>query len=159
MTRRVLTQLKELNVCLSIDDFGTGYSSLTRLQAFPVDTLKIDRSFVVSMDNDAGSREIVRIIIMLARQFGLNLVAEGAERAEQVRYLKRFGCEFAQGYFFAKPLSQQKTEKLLSAECGSVAEVHMADGIAVTGGDEEQVPSPAAMPEANSSCEGSAERM
>ena len=99
----VLSELKALGVHISIDDFGTGYSSLSRLQAFPVDTLKIDRTFISKIDTDSETREIVRIIIMLAHNLGLKVVAEGAETAEQVRVLKMLKCELVQGYFFAQP--------------------------------------------------------
>ncbi len=106
----VLSELKTLGVHLSIDDFGTGYSSLSRLQGFPVDTLKIDRSFISKMDTDS---EIVRIIIMLAHNFGLRVVAEGAETAEQVSLLKQMKCELAQGYFFARPGDHAAAQALL----------------------------------------------
>jgi PAS domain S-box-containing protein len=106
----VLSELKALGVHLSIDDFGTGYSSLSRLQGFPVDTLKIDRSFISKMETDS---EIVRIIIMLAHNLGLKVVAEGAETAEQVRLLKQLKCELAQGYFFARPGDHAATQALL----------------------------------------------
>ena len=99
----VLSELKALGVHISIDDFGTGYSSLSRLQAFPVDTLKIDRTFISKIDTDSETREIVRIIIMLAHNLGLKVVAEGAETSEQVKLLKMLKCELVQGYFFAQP--------------------------------------------------------
>jgi PAS domain S-box-containing protein len=99
----LLSELKALGVHMSIDDFGTGYSSLSRLQAFPVDTLKIDRTFVSKIDTDRETRQIVRIIIMLAHNLGLKVVAEGAETAEQVSLLKQLKCELVQGYFFARP--------------------------------------------------------
>jgi EAL domain-containing protein (putative c-di-GMP-specific phosphodiesterase class I) len=99
----VLSELKALGVHISIDDFGTGYSSLSRLQGFPVDTLKIDRTFISRIDTDRETSEIVRIIVMLAHNLGLNVVAEGVETAEQVRRLKEMDCELAQGYFFARP--------------------------------------------------------
>jgi PAS domain S-box-containing protein len=102
----VLTELKKLGVHLSIDDFGTGYSSLSRLQGFPVDALKIDRAFI-SKIGDAEGCEIVRIIIMLAHNLGLSVVAEGVETAEQAEQLKQLDCELAQGYFFARPADQQ----------------------------------------------------
>ena len=106
----VLSELKTLGVHLSIDDFGTGYSSLSRLQGFRVDTLKIDRTFISKMDTN---REIVRIIIMLAHNFGLRVVAEGAETAEQVSLLKQMKCELVQGYFFARPGDHTAAQALL----------------------------------------------
>ena len=99
----VLAELKALGVNISIDDFGTGYSSLSRLQGFPVDTLKIDRTFISQIDTDNETAEIVRIIIMLAHNLGLKVVAEGAETAKQVSLLKKLKCEFVQGYFFGRP--------------------------------------------------------
>jgi EAL domain-containing protein (putative c-di-GMP-specific phosphodiesterase class I) len=99
----LLSELKALGVHMSIDDFGTGYSSLSRLQGFPVDTLKIDRTFIAKIDTDRETRKIVRIIIMLAHNLGLKVVAEGAETAEQVSLLKQLKCELVQGYFFARP--------------------------------------------------------
>ena len=112
---RVLSQLKALGVRLGIDDFGTGYSSLSRLQHFRVDTLKIDRAFISKMDTDAESHEIVRLIIMLAHNLGLKVVAEGTETEEQVNQLKQLGCEMAQGYFFSKPIATDSIVKLLSS--------------------------------------------
>jgi PAS domain S-box-containing protein len=109
----VLSELKRLGVRLSIDDFGTGYSSLSRLQGFPVDTLKIDRTFISKMDTDSETSEIVRIIVMLAQNLGLKVVAEGAETAEQVRLLKQLKCELVQGYFFARPGDHAAAETLL----------------------------------------------
>jgi predicted signal transduction protein with EAL and GGDEF domain len=99
----VLAELKALGVHQSIDDFGTGYSSLSRLQSFPVDTLKIDRAFISNMGADAESCEIVRIIIMLAHNLGMTVVAEGVETAEQAEQLRQLDCELAQGYFFSRP--------------------------------------------------------
>jgi PAS domain S-box-containing protein len=109
----VLSQLKALGVRLSIDDFGTGYSSLGRLRRIPVDTLKIDRSFISNMDSDPENREIVRTIIMLAHNLGLKVVAEGTETEEQVTQLKQLNCEMAQGYFFSRPADDQAMLKLL----------------------------------------------
>jgi len=109
----VLAELKALGVHLSIDDFGTGYSSLSRLQGFPVDTLKIDRTFISRIDTDGETSEIVRIIIMLAHNLGLTVVAEGAETAGQVSLLKELECEQAQGYFFARPGDQAAAQALL----------------------------------------------
>jgi diguanylate cyclase (GGDEF)-like protein/PAS domain S-box-containing protein len=111
----VLARLKELGVRLSIDDFGTGYSSLSRLQGLPLDTLKIDRSFISDMHDDADKREIVRVIVMLGQQLGMKVVAEGTETADQVKYLKDLGCDYAQGYFFSRPVSARAFEELLAA--------------------------------------------
>jgi EAL domain-containing protein (putative c-di-GMP-specific phosphodiesterase class I) len=111
----VLSQLKALGVHLSIDDFGTGYSSLSRLQRFPVDTLKIDRTFVSEMDRDRDTGEIVRVIAMLARNLGLKVVAEGIERQEQMEMLRDLGCETGQGYLFSKPVSADAIEQLLTS--------------------------------------------
>ncbi len=109
----VLSQLKSLGVRLSIDDFGTGYSSLSRLRRIPVDTLKIDRAFILHMDSDPESREIVRVIITLAHNLGLKVVAEGAETEEHVNLLKQLNCEMAQGYFFSRPADDEAMLKLL----------------------------------------------
>ena len=111
----VLSQLKALGARLSIDDFGTGHSSLSRLRRIPVDTLKIDRTFISHMDTDPESREIVRIIIMLAHNLGLKVVAEGTETEEQVNLLKQLNCEMAQGYFYARPADGQAMAKLLTS--------------------------------------------
>ena len=110
----VLSELKALGVHISIDDFGTGYSSLSRLQGFPVDTLKIDRTFISKIDTDSETSEIVRIIVMLAHNLGLKVVAEGAETAEQVSLLKHLNCELVQGYFFARPGDHAAAQALLS---------------------------------------------
>ena len=112
-SRCVLSELKALGVRLSIDDFGTGYSSLSRLQGFPVDTLKIDRTFVSKMERDPETYEIVRIIVMLAHNLGLTVIAEGTENENQVNQLKRLGCELAQGYLFGKPADPEATSELL----------------------------------------------
>ncbi|HLX73794.1 MAG TPA: EAL domain-containing protein [Terriglobales bacterium] len=109
-----LAQLKALGVRLSIDDFGTGYSSLSRLQRFPVDTLKIDRSFISQMDSDRESREMVRIIISLAHNFQLRVVAEGVETRPQADQLQQLGCDLAQGYLYSRPLAADAVPQLLA---------------------------------------------
>ena len=88
---------------MSIDDFGTGYSSLGRLLTLPVNELKIDRSFVTKLDTDPAGVLIVTGIITLAHSLGHHVVAEGVETAEHVRILTELGCEYAQGYHFARP--------------------------------------------------------
>ncbi len=98
-----LKKLKALGISLAIDDFGTGYSSLSYLHMFPLDTLKIDRTFVMSMDESENSRRIVHSIAGLAHALGMRIVAEGIETAEQRHALFELGCQYGQGYFFAKP--------------------------------------------------------
>ena len=111
--KNTLKQIKDKNIKLSIDDFGTGYSSLSYLRRFPIDNLKIDRSFVQQMNYDVENFEIVRLIVTLAKTLGMNTISEGVETARQLEQLKSLGCEFAQGYFFAKPLSSQAAELML----------------------------------------------
>jgi PAS domain S-box-containing protein len=118
---QVLAQLKALGVRLSIDDFGTGYSSLSRLRRIPVDTLKIDRAFIMNMDSDSESREIVRVIIMLAHNLGLKVVAEGTETEEHIKLLQQLNCEMAQGYFFSRPADDQTMLKLLAGNRSAAA--------------------------------------
>jgi diguanylate cyclase (GGDEF)-like protein/PAS domain S-box-containing protein len=109
----IFGELKALGTHLSIDDFGTGYSSLSRLQSFPVDTLKIDRAFISRMEIDAETHEIVRTVVALAHNLGLNVIAEGVETEQQVELLKHIGCEMAQGYLFSKPVRPEVIEQLL----------------------------------------------
>ncbi|MGA8775976.1 MAG: EAL domain-containing protein [Terriglobales bacterium] len=109
----VLSELKELGVRLSIDDFGTGYSSLSRLPRFPIDSLKIDRTFVSNMTTDRDNHEIVRLIIMLAHSLRLSVVAEGTETEEQVAALKKLDCEMVQGYFYSPPVDAKTAFDLL----------------------------------------------
>jgi diguanylate cyclase (GGDEF)-like protein/PAS domain S-box-containing protein len=99
-----LTQLRGTGVRLCIDDFGTGYSSLSYLHELPIDSLKIDRSFVGAMGNDERKIKIVQSILVLGKALGIDVVAEGVETQEQVDVLRRLGCERAQGYFFARPV-------------------------------------------------------
>ena len=110
----VLSQAKSLGVQLSIDDFGSGYSSLSRLRHFQGDTLKIDRAFVSQMDSDAGNRAIVYTIVGLAHNFGLKVVAEGIETLEELDELVAVGCEYAQGYYFSRPVNEEEAVRLLS---------------------------------------------
>jgi len=126
----VLKELKALGVHLEIDDFGTGYSSLSRLQRFPVDTLKIDRAFVSRMDSDIETHEIVRIIVMLAQNLGLKVVAEGVETEEQVDMLKSANCTLAQGFLFSKPAAPNAVEALLEFNRGRATAARQARGMA-----------------------------
>lgn len=108
-----LTEIRELGVKLSMDDFGTGYSSLSYLRRFPVDTLKIDRSFVMGMNESPENDEIVRTIMALAKAVKLNVIAEGIETAEQLELLRRLGCEYGQGYLFSRALPASQIDALL----------------------------------------------
>ena len=111
----MLGRLHTLGVQLSLDDFGTGYSSLSYLHRFPIQILKIDRSFVSSMNVDSKHAEIVRTIIALARNLGMDVVAEGVETAEHLAALRALQCHYGQGYWFAKPLDAPAATALLAA--------------------------------------------
>jgi diguanylate cyclase (GGDEF)-like protein/PAS domain S-box-containing protein len=105
-----LKELRELGIQLLIDDFGTGYSSLSRLQSFPIDLLKIDRSFVIGMEHEEAKAGIVRTILALARTLGLEVVAEGIETAAALDMLRELDCEHGQGYFFSSPVAGEAAE-------------------------------------------------
>ncbi len=107
-----LNQLKRLGVSLSIDDFGTGYSSLSYLKRFPVDELKIDRSFVKDIPQDRNDMDIVAAIIAMAQKMNLRVVAEGVETSQQVEFLRSNGCFEVQGYFYSMPLAEQELNQL-----------------------------------------------
>ena len=109
----MLKKLRALGIKLSIDDFGTGYSSLSYLHRFPIDTLKVDRSFVVNMSEDSENVEIVRTIVSLAQNLGMNVIAEGVETKEQLAALRKLGCENGQGYLFSKPVAAKAAENLI----------------------------------------------
>lgn len=111
----MLKRLKALGVQLSIDDLGTGYSSLSRLHSFPVNTLKIDRSFVSKIGPEGENSEIVEAMVMLAHHMGMNVTAEGVETAAQLTKLKDLKCEEGQGYFFSRPLTSQAAQVLIAA--------------------------------------------
>lgn len=109
----MLSQIKSLGVQLSVDDFGTGYSSLSYLQRFPVDTLKIDRSFTQALAQGGDGMEIVRTILPMAKSLRLNVIAEGVETGEQLAILRRLQCGYAQGFYFSKPVTAQEAGILL----------------------------------------------
>ncbi len=110
---KVLQELKKLNIKLSLDDFGTGYSSLSRLHRFPIDTLKIDRSFVNRIHSEAEGESIINAIITLAHNLNMDVIAEGIETVLERDTLRTLGCEYGQGYLFAKPLDQQAATQLI----------------------------------------------
>jgi EAL domain-containing protein (putative c-di-GMP-specific phosphodiesterase class I) len=110
----LLKQLKDLNVQLVLDDFGTGYSSLSYLHRFPINVLKIDRSFVSRMSDEGSENEIVRTILTLARNLKMDVVAEGVETADQLARLRKMDCGYAQGYLFSKPLPGIEAEKFVN---------------------------------------------
>lgn len=112
----LLPRLKELGVRVMIDDFGTGYSSLSRLQRLPIDSLKIDHSFVSDLDTNEDSAEIVRTIVALAHNLGIGVVAEGVERPSQLEIVRGLGCEYAQGYLFARPVDERRVAGLLDRD-------------------------------------------
>ena len=109
----MLRAIKRLGVQIAVDDFGTGYSSLSYLQRFPVNRLKVDRSFVQDMARDADSAAIVRTIIALGHNLGLKVVAEGVETEDQIAFLADNACDELQGYYFSKPISAWRFRKLL----------------------------------------------
>jgi diguanylate cyclase (GGDEF)-like protein/PAS domain S-box-containing protein len=115
-TIHTLRELKGLGVGLAIDDFGTGYSSLSYLQRFPVDTLKIDRTFIRRLDSDEGTTAIVRAVVGLGKALGLKLVAEGVETEEQAAQLRALGCDLAQGYYISHPLPAEELAAVVARD-------------------------------------------
>jgi len=136
---QMFKQLRALGVQLSIDDFGTGYSSLSYLHRFPVNYLKIDKSFVGRMTDGNHNGEIVRTIVTLARNLGLEVIAEGIETESQNLQLKSLGCDYGQGYLFSRPIDDAAVPMLLrqaaqydtdtSIVASSSAEVPLLDAV------------------------------
>jgi EAL domain-containing protein (putative c-di-GMP-specific phosphodiesterase class I) len=111
-----LHELKGLGVQLQVDDFGTGYSSLSYLHRFPLDVLKIDRSFIVAMSGGDKHLAIVRAIIALASALGLETTAEGVDDPAQADHLRQMGCTYGQGYLWGKPMVPEDAERLIAAD-------------------------------------------
>ena len=111
-----MTELRALGIRLAIDDFGTGYSSLSQIKQLPMDTLKIDKSFISSLDTEAPDREIVRLILALGSAMGVSIVAEGIEEEEHVRVLLEMGCDMGQGYLFSRPVDARRAGALVTAD-------------------------------------------
>jgi EAL domain-containing protein (putative c-di-GMP-specific phosphodiesterase class I) len=110
---RTLGRLRDLGVRLVLDDFGTGYSSLSYLKHLPLDTIKIDRTFVAGLDSDTD-RSIVEAVVALARGLHIGVVAEGIETEAQFQLLRDIGCDVGQGYLFSRPLPADEAARLLS---------------------------------------------
>src|SRR4051794_13356302 len=142
----ILSRLSKMGVRLSIDDFGTGYSSLAYLQELPVDAIKIDKSFAMEMQEDAGNATIVQSTIDLGHNLGLEVVAEGVETEESYSTLARLGCDYAQGYFLSKPLSPDKMSIWLEVFSG-VSNEHELDQWALKAPVPPPEPAPAGEPE------------
>jgi EAL domain-containing protein (putative c-di-GMP-specific phosphodiesterase class I) len=111
--KRAVAEVKALGVGFALDDFGTGYSALSYLKHFPVDALKIDRTFVRDLPADRGDAAIVSAIVALGHALGLRVVAEGVESAPQAALVRRLGCDEQQGYYYARPLPAAELESLL----------------------------------------------
>ncbi len=120
----ILAHLRALGVQVCIDDFGTGDSSLNYLHRFPVDTLKIDRSFVLHMDHDEENRQIIQSIVALAHNLALDVIAEGVETAAQQDQLAALNCEYGQGYFFSTPIDSEAAEVMLTAQARTARAVN-----------------------------------
>jgi diguanylate cyclase (GGDEF)-like protein/PAS domain S-box-containing protein len=124
-----LAALTDMGIALALDDFGTGYSSLTYLRRLPVQKVKIDRSFVSNVDNDPEDAVITRAIISLGHSLGLSVVAEGVEHRDHMTFLSEGGCDHAQGYFLARPLSSQDCERYLEQINETARAIHGSLGV------------------------------
>lgn len=111
-----LQSIQDRGISISIDDFGTGYSSMSYLKRLPVDTIKIDRSFVIGLPENRGDVAIVQAIITMAHGLGLQVVAEGVDSADQVVFLRQLGCDFYQGYYFSRPIGAHEFHELICRE-------------------------------------------
>jgi EAL domain-containing protein (putative c-di-GMP-specific phosphodiesterase class I) len=120
----LMLRLKSLDLKLGIDDFGTGYSSLSYLHRFPMDTLKVDKSFVGRLEDSDEDRAIIHTILTLGQKLGMEVVAEGVETLEQINLLKAEGCDYGQGYYFAKPLPSEAAQELLSQHRSLISVSH-----------------------------------
>jgi len=123
-----LEELRTMGVRVHVDDFGTGYSSLEALHRFPIDALKIDRSFVARLETDPRSRELVSTIIMMAHGLDIDVIAEGIETRAQQQMLMDLGCQRAQGYLFARPLTPDQLAEFIPARLGTPPSVGVSPG-------------------------------
>ena len=102
----ILEDMRKLGCRISIDDFGTGYSSLSYMKQLPLDTIKIDRSFVSDLPKNMHDAEVAKTIIVLSKSLGYQVIAEGIEDDAQERFLRQYGCDLGQGFYFAKPMGE-----------------------------------------------------
>jgi EAL domain-containing protein (putative c-di-GMP-specific phosphodiesterase class I) len=114
-TRLILQRLKSLGVKLAVDDFGTGFSNMQTLKRLPLDALIIDRSFVTGLNNDNENKAIIQTVLNLGDILNLNVIAGGVETAEEAAFLDRLGCQYAQGYYFARPMAYPEARALLQS--------------------------------------------
>ena len=119
----VIERLKELGFIIEMDDFGNGYSSLNTLSELPIDVLKIDLEFLRMRKNVMRRKQIMRFVINLANELRLQVIAEGAETEEQIELLREMGCEYAQGYYYGRPMPQEDFQDYLSKQTISEAKV------------------------------------
>lgn len=123
---QTMQHLRSLGIGLHMDDFGTGYSSLNHLHRFPFDTLKIDRSFIMQMNEQKESHQIVHTIVHLARSLKMSVVAEGIENANQMEWLRSLGCQFGQGFYFARPMQADTISAMIAAHASGQGSSHGA---------------------------------
>ena len=126
---QVMNYINEINNCgvrLSVDDFGTGFSALSYLKNYPVSTVKIDRSFIMDLPDDNENKVLVKAIVAMAHGLGLEVIAEGVETQEQWLYLQSLGCDFAQGYFFGKPMPREEFEGYLESQALELDKVRLS---------------------------------
>ena len=126
-TIRVLGQLKDIGLRLAVDDFGTGYSSLSYLTRFPIDSLKLDRSFVHNIITKSNDAIVISAVIGMAKSLKQIIVAEGVESKEQLAFLQAHGCDEGQGYYFSRPASAQQFATLLEMPCQQLVANHGVD--------------------------------
>ena len=110
----IIKEIKKEGFVISIDDFGTGYSSLSMLHDMPIDTIKIDKTFIRQIDFENNKKNIVQYIIFMAKQLEMKTIAEGVETEEEIEYLKSLGCDFIQGYYYSKPLNKKNFEDFMN---------------------------------------------
>jgi EAL domain-containing protein (putative c-di-GMP-specific phosphodiesterase class I) len=118
-TAALLAELKRVGVAIAVDDFGTGYSSLGYLRQFPIDSLKIDRSFVNDLASSADADALANTLIQLGKTLGIQTLAEGVEEPSQARQLRAAGCDLAQGFLFARPLTPEALERFIEESLGA----------------------------------------